>query len=403
MQTSKTPFRAGRATTTVYSILFAISFSHLLNDTIQSLIPAIYPIVKESFHLTFTQIGLITLTFQMTASLLQPVVGFYTDKKPRPFSLATGMMLTLLGLIGLAFASSFVELLLAVGLVGLGSAIFHPESSRVAFMASGGRHGFAQSLFQVGGNTGTSIGPLLAALVIADRSQRNVLWFTVIAVGATILLFRVGGWYRAHLEETLNSRSNAFQPHHLSQKRVVFSLLILIALIFSKYFYLTSLISYYTFYLIETFNFSVVNAQIHLFIFLFSVAAGTFIGGPLGDRFGRKYIIWVSILGAAPFTIALPYANAFWTSILTVPIGIILASAFSAILVYAQELVPGKIGMIAGLFFGLAFGMAGIGSAVLGKLADMTSITYVYHVCSYLPLIGLLTGFLPNLEHHDDA
>lgn len=382
----------------VLPILAAISFSHLLNDAIQSLIPAIYPIVKDSFHLTFTQVGLITLTFQMTASLLQPVVGFYTDRNPKPFSLAIGMSLTLTGLVSLAFAASFPWLLLSVGLVGLGSAIFHPESSRVAYMASGGRHGFAQAFFQVGGNTGTSIGPLCAALIVAGRGQRNVLWFTLAAIVGIAVLFKVGKWYQVHHPRTLGAKKNAFRAHSLGRKRVALSLFILIALIFSKYFYLTSLTSYYTFYLMQKFHASVAFAQVHLFIFLFAVAAGTLIGGPVGDRFGRKYVIWVSILGVAPFTILLPYVNLFWTSVLTVPIGVILASAFSAILVYAQELVPGKVGMIAGLFFGLAFGIAGIGSAVLGKLADRTSITYVFHVCSYLPLIGLLTGFLPNLE-----
>ncbi len=398
MQIETPAMVAGRATKTVYPVLIAISVSHLLNDTIQSLIPAIYPIVKDSFHLSFTQVGLITLTFQMTASLLQPVVGYYTDKNPKPFSLAVGMSLTLIGLILLAFAPSFHGLLLSVGLVGLGSSIFHPESSRIAYMASGGRHGFAQSLFQVGGNTGTSIGPLCAALIIAERGQRNVLWFTVIALAAIAVLFKIGRWYQANYSRTIGAKKSASLHPPVNKQKVALSLFILIALIFSKYFYLTSLTSYYTFYLIQNFKLSVAGAQVHLFVFLFAVAAGTFIGGPLGDRFGRKYVIWISILGAAPFTLLLPYANLFWTSILTVPIGVILASAFSAILVYAQELVPGKVGLIAGLFFGLAFGMAGIGSAVLGRLADHTSITFVFHVCSYLPLIGLLTGFLPNIE-----
>lgn len=383
---------------TVYPILAAISFSHLLNDTIQSLIPAIYPIVKESFHLTFSQVGLITLTFQMTASLLQPVVGFYTDRNPKPFSLAVGMTFTLMGLVCLAFASSFPWLLFSVGLVGLGSSIFHPEASRVAYMASGGRHGFAQSLFQVGGNTGSSIGPLCAAAILVGRGQRNILWFTIAAILAIAILYKVGKWYQIHHHRTIGSKNRAQRNPPLSQKTVAFSLFILIALIFSKYFYLTSLTSYYTFYLIDKFHVSVARSQVLLFLFLFAVAAGTLIGGPLGDRFGRKYVIWISILGVAPFTILLPFANLFWTAVLTVPIGFILASAFSAILVYAQELMPGKVGMIAGLFFGVAFGMAGIGSAVLGQLADRTSIAYVFHVCSYLPLIGLLTAFLPNLE-----
>jgi MFS transporter, FSR family, fosmidomycin resistance protein len=387
-----------QSTRTVFPILLAISFSHLLNDTIQSLIPAIYPIVKESFHLTFTQVGLITLAFQMTASLLQPVVGFYTDRNPKPFSLAIGMSFTLLGLICLAFAPSFPWLIFSVALVGLGSSIFHPESSRVAYMASGGRHGFAQSLFQVGGNTGSSIGPLCAALIVAGRGQRNILWFSLAAILGIAVLYKVGIWYKTHHHRIIGAKRHLVRTPSLTSKKIAFSLFILIALIFSKYFYLTSLTSYYTFYLIQKFHVSVASAQVHLFLFLFAVAAGTLIGGPLGDRFGRKYVIWISILGVAPFTIVLPYANLMWTSILTVPIGVILASAFSAILVYAQDLVPGKVGMIAGLFFGLAFGMAGVGSAILGKLADQTSISYVFHVCSYLPLIGLLTGFLPNLE-----
>ncbi len=398
MQTQQVSLASAPASRTVYPILLAISFAHLLNDTIQSLISAIYPIIKESFGLTFTQVGLITLTFQMTASLLQPLVGFYTDRNPKPFSLAIGMSLTLLGLVCLSFANSFPGLLVSVGLVGLGSAIFHPESSRVAYMASGGRYGFAQSVFQVGGNAGSSLGPLCAALIVAGRGQRNILWFSLAAILGIVVLYKVGWWYQAHLARTSAERKPSRRNASVSRKKVALSLLVLIALIFSKYFYLASITSYYTFYLIETFHVSVASAQVHLFLFLFSVAAGTLIGGPLGDRFGRKYVIWISILGVAPFTIALPYANLMWTSILTVPIGVILASAFSAILVYAQNLLPGKVGMIAGLFFGLAFGMAGIGSAVLGKLADMTSIAYVFHVCSYLPLIGLLTGFLPNLD-----
>ena len=387
-----------RATQTVFPVLMAISFAHLLNDGMQSLIPALYPILKTSFQLTFTQIGLITLTFQMTASILQPVIGFYTDRHPQPFSLVVGMIFTLLGLVGLAFASGFAWLLVSVGLAGLGSAIFHPESSRVAYMASGGRYGFAQAFFQVGGNTGGSIGPLCAAVLIAGRGQRNVLWFTLAAIAGILVVYRVGTWSRSHQHRIRDAGQQARRHFPLVPKKVAFSLGILIVLIFSKYIYLASLTSYYTFYLIQKFQVSVASAQIHLFVFLFAVAAGTLIGGPLGDRFGRKYVIWISILGVAPFTILLPYANLLWTSILTVPIGVILASAFSAILVYAQELLPGKVGMIAGLFFGLAFGMAGIGSAVLGKLADHTSIIFVFHVCSFLPLLGLLTGWLPNLE-----
>ena len=387
-----------RITRTVFPILIAISFSHLLNDAMQSLIPAMYPVIKTSFQLTFTQIGLITLTFQMTASLLQPVIGFYTDRHPQPFSLVAGMVFTLLGLVCLAFASGFPWLLVSVGLVGLGSAVFHPESSRVAYMASGGRYGFAQAFFQVGGNTGGSIGPLCAALLIAGRGQHNVLWFTLAAMAGIPVLYKVGKWSQSQQHRIRGDAQEARRHSSLPAKKIALSLGILITLIFSKYIYLASLTSYYTFYLIQKFHVSVASAQIHLFVFLFAAAAGTLIGGPLGDRFGRKYVIWISILGVAPFTILLPYTNLFWTSILTVPIGLILASAFSAILVYAQDLLPGKVGMIAGLFFGLAFGMAGIGSAVLGKVADHTSIIYVFHLCSYLPLLGLLTGWLPNLE-----
>jgi FSR family fosmidomycin resistance protein-like MFS transporter len=385
---------------TVFSILFAISFSHMLNDTIQSLIPAIYPVVKDSFQLNFTQIGLITLTYQLTASILQPFVGFYTDKRPQPYALVVGMSFTLLGLVSLSMAANFHLILLSVGLVGIGSAIFHPEASRMAHLASGGRRGMAQSLFQVGGNAGSSVGPLLAALIIVPYGQSSVAWFSVIALMAIVVLWNVGGWYkRKSLLPKVKSIANISEIHPLlSRQKVIFAILILMVLTFSKYIYMAGMTSYFTFYLMDKFDLSVQSAQIHLFIFLFSVAAGTFIGGPLGDRFGRKYVIWGSILGVAPFTLLLPHANLFWTSILTVCIGLIISSAFSAILVYAQELVPGKVGMIAGLFFGFAFGMAGIGSAVLGKLADLTSISYVFQVCAFLPLIGLLTGFLPNIE-----
>jgi len=385
---------------TVMVILLAISFSHLLNDTIQSLIPAVYPLIKESFHLNYTQVGLITFTFQLTASLLQPLVGFYTDRRPVPYSLATGMGFTLIGLVMLSMAGSFPMVLVSAALVGMGSSIFHPEASRLAHMASGGRHGFAQSLFQVGGNAGSSLGPLLAAAIVMPRGQFHIIWFSLAAFLGIVVLTKVGGWYAANLDRIKKKPRNAAasgQPV-LSRGRVGFSVAILAVLIFSKYFYLSSLSSYYTFYLIHKFNVSVQTAQIYLFIFLFSVAAGTIIGGPVGDRFGRKWVIWVSILGVAPFTLVLPYAGLVTTAVLSVFIGAILASAFSAILVYAQELMPGKVGMIAGLFFGFAFGMGGIGSALLGWLADKTSIDYVYHVCSFLPLIGLLTGFLPNVE-----
>ncbi len=372
---SKTHPIPSTANPTVLAILFAISFSHLLNDTIQSLIPAIYPLLKVSFHLSFVQIGLITLCFQMTASILQPCVGFYTDRKPQPFSLAWGMGLTLGGLAILAFAGSFTMVLLAAALVGMGSSIFHPESSRVAYLASGGRRGFAQSVFQVGGNAGSSFGPLLAALIVVPYGQKNVLWFALLALLGIGVLSGVGSWYRQHLaapKSALHQTGTAATK--LPSRRVIFALVILGALIFSKYFYLASLTSYYTFYVMGKFHLSIQGAQFQLFLFLFAVAVGTILGGPIGDRFGRKLVIWVSILGVAPFTLALPYANLFWTGVLAVIIGVILASAFSAILVYAQELVPGRVGLISGLFFGLAFGMAGIGSAVLGELADRTSI-----------------------------
>ncbi len=385
---------------TVFPILFAISLSHLLNDTIQSLIPAIYPVVKETYNLSFSQIGLITLTFQMAASLFQPFVGSYADRKPLPYSLAIGMGVTLTGLVTLALSSGFYFMLISVALIGTGSSIFHPEASRMAHAASGGRRGLAQSIFQLGGNVGSSIGPLLAAWIIVPYGQFSVIWFSIIALLAIVILSWVGKWYKGYLVK-LKARQagkHTAVTHHFSKNRVIGAVSILLVLIFSKYFYMASLTSYFTFYLIDKFHVSVQTSQIYLFVFLFSVAAGTLIGGPVGDRFGRKYVIWFSILGTAPFALMLPYANLFWTGVLIVPIGIILASAFSAILVYAQDLIPGKVGMIAGLFFGFAFGMAGIGSALLGKLADSTSISHVYYVCSFLPLIGIVTGFLPNIE-----
>jgi MFS transporter, FSR family, fosmidomycin resistance protein len=400
------PETSDAAEKTVMSILLAISFSHLLNDTIQSLIPAIYPVVKESFHLDFTQIGLITLTFQLTASLLQPLVGFYTDRRPLPYSLATGMCFTLGGLVLLSTAGSYPLLLVSVALVGMGSSVFHPEASRLAYMAAGSRHGFAQALFQVGGNTGSALGPLLAAMiVVGDRAQARVLWFSIAAVAAIAVLWNVGHWYRKNTFRLIPRRRKEGRPGQvtLPSRKVGWSIAILVALIFSKYFYLASMSSYYTFYLIAKFHLSIQSAQLYLFVFLFSVAAGTLIGGPVGDRFGRKYVIWVSILGVAPFTLLLPHAGLFGTAALSVVIGVILSSAFSAILVYAQELLPGKVGLVAGLFFGLAFGMGGLGSAVLGRLADRTSIGFVFQVCAFLPLIGLLTGFLPNIERRREA
>jgi FSR family fosmidomycin resistance protein-like MFS transporter len=396
--------------TTVFSILLAISFSHLLNDTMQSLIPSTYPLLKKSLHLDFSQLGLVTFCFQLTASLLQPFVGLYTDRKPKPYSLAIGMCFTGAGLALLSQAGSFPLVLVAVALVGVGSSIFHPEASRLAYLASGGRRGMAQSIFQLGGNAGASLGPLLAAQLIAPYGQSRILWFCLAALLAMIVLLRTGAWYSRNLRQRQADRPRQFPasaaqrnpaPGHpanpaIARPKVALALLILLVLIFSKYFYMASMTSYYTFFLIDKFHVSVQHSQMLLFLFLFAVAAGTLIGGPVGDRIGRKYVIWFSILGVAPFTLLLPYANLFWTGVLSVAIGVILASAFSAILVYAQELVPGKVGLIAGLFFGLAFGMGGIGAAVLGRLADHTSIRYVFQLCAFLPLLGLLTGLLPE-------
>jgi MFS transporter, FSR family, fosmidomycin resistance protein len=383
-----------------YKVLVAISICHFLNDMMSSLLPAIYPLLKTSFNLNFAQVGLITLTYQTTASLLQPMIGFYTDKKPMPFSLPIGMGATLVGLILLAIAHTFPALLVAAALVGTGSSVFHPESSRVARMASGGQHGLAQSIFQVGGNTGLSVGPLLAAFFVLPRGQMSLAWFSLVALAGMILLTGVSAWAKNHASswKKFSAKHGVDKPPDLSTARITASIAILMALLFSKFVYLASLTSYYTFYLINKFQMSVENAQIHLFVFLGAVAAGTLIGGPVGDRIGRKSVIWVSILGVLPFTLMLPYANLFWTEVLSVVIGLILASAFSVIVVYAQELVPGKVGMISGLCFGFAFGMAGLGAAVLGWLADLTSINFVYLVCSYLPAVGLLAAFLPNIE-----
>jgi MFS transporter, FSR family, fosmidomycin resistance protein len=382
---------------TAYAVLFAISVCHLLNDTMQALLPALYPVLKSAFNLDFGQIGLITFTFQLTASLLQPAVGFYTDHRPQPYSLVAGMGLSLTGLLVLSVAPTYPLLLLSAALVGMGSAVFHPESSRVARMASGGRHGLAQSLFQMGGNTGSALGPLLAAFVVVPRGQRSVAWFSAAALAGMIILSRVGAWYNAHRRSAAKIRS-ATRPHDLPRGKVVGALTILLILVFSKNVYLASISSYYTFFLIERFGLSVQSAQLHLFVFLGAVAAGTIIGGPVGDRLGRKWVIWASILGVLPFTLALPYVNLFWTGVLSVAIGVILASAFSAILVFAQELVPGRVGMVSGLFFGFAFGTAGIGAALLGDLADREGIELVYRLCSYLPALGLLTAFLPDIE-----
>jgi FSR family fosmidomycin resistance protein-like MFS transporter len=391
---------------TMFRVLAAVSFCHVLNDMMQSLLPSIYPILKSSFHLNFTQIGFITLTFQITASLLQPVIGHYTDRKPMPYSLPIGMVFTLVGLLLLAIVPTFPLLLLAAALIGMGSAVFHPESSRVARMASGGKHGFAQSFFQVGGNTGSAIGPLLAVFIILPHGQIGSAWFSLAALLGIFVLIRVSRWYKARLAHLQSKPAkHAEESAGLPRRQVITAIAVLIALIFSKYFYLAGLTSYYTFYLIAKFHVSVQSSQLHLFAFLAAVAAGTLIGGPVGDRVGRKSVIWCSILGVLPFALVLPYANLFWTGVLSIIIGFVIASAFSAILVYAQDLVPGRVGMISGLFFGFAFGMGGIGAAVLGKLADMTSIIFVYKVCAYLPAIGLLTGLLPNSQkmHREES
>ncbi|MEW6500782.1 MAG: MFS transporter [Thermodesulfobacteriota bacterium] len=384
---------------TAFAILLIISLCHLLNDMMQTLLSAIYPLLQQSYGLTFAQIGTITLTFQGTASILQPMVGFFIDRHPKPYSLAMGMGLTMTGLILFAEAGSFPILLLAAALVGTGSSVFHPESSRVARMASGGRHGLAQSLFQVGGNAGSAIGPLLAALVVLRHGQRGLVWFSLAALLGITLLIRVGHWYRQHGLVRLTARSaTAAARQTLPRGKVALTLVVLLALMFSKFFYLASMSSYYIFYLMDKFHLPLRDAQLHLFVFFGAVAAGTLAGGPIGDRFGRKVVIWASILGVLPFTLALPHANLFWTGVLSVPIGMILASAFPAIVVYAQELLPARVGTVAGMAFGFAFGMGGIGAAVLGHLVDLTSLGYVYRLCSFLPAIGLLAVFLPRLE-----
>jgi FSR family fosmidomycin resistance protein-like MFS transporter len=394
---------AGAAEGATFVILVSLAVSHMLNDTMQSLIMALYPMLKTNLGLDFAEVGLITLAFQLTASLLQPLIGLYTDRRPLPYSLAFGMAFTLIGLLLISRAATFPEVLGAAAMVGMGSAVFHPEASRVARMASGGRYGLAQSMFQVGGNAGSAFGPLMAAFVVVPNGQRSVAWFSLVALLAMLILGNVGRWYsQQHRAGQSRPRRSAAAPA-LSRPRVVLSIGILLALMFSKFFYMTSLSNYFTFYLIHKFAVPVQHAQIFLFVFLAAAAAGTFIGGPVGDRFGRKYVIWGSILGVLPFTLALPHANLFWTLVLTVPIGLILSSAFSAIIVYAQELVPGKVGLIAGLFFGLSFGLGGLGAAVLGKVADWTSLELVYQVCAFLPAIGLLAAFLPNIEQHRRA
>jgi FSR family fosmidomycin resistance protein-like MFS transporter len=382
------------------NILAAVSLCHLLNDMIQSLLPSIYPILKASFHLDFGQIGLITLVYQIVASLLQPVIGLYTDRRPMPYALAVGMCFTMAGILMLAAASTYPLLLLAAAVVGTGSAIFHPESSRIARLASGGQHGFAQSFFQVGGNAGSAIGPLLAALIVLPLGQRGVSWFALAAVAGIAVLIGVGRWRSHHLARATRNTAHAEQSRNLPRRTVARAVAVLAALVFSKYFYLASMTGYFTFYLMTRFHISVRSSQLHLFVFLGAVAAGTFLGGPIGDRIGPRYVIWVSILGVLPFTLMLPYANLFWTGILSAVIGFVLASAFSAIVVYAQELMPGRVGLVSGIFFGLAFGMGGIGAAVLGRIADLTSIEFVYRLCAWLPALGLLTGLLPKLEKH---
>ncbi len=398
MNQSVTAVDAATAGRTAVGILAAISFCHMLNDMMQSLLPAMYPMLKGAYQLSFGQIGLLTFTFQFTASLLQPLIGAYADKRPRPYSLACGMGFTLAGLLLLAYAGSYRALLGGAALIGTGSSVFHPESSRVARMASGGRHGLAQSVFQVGGSFGSAAGPLLAAFIVLPHGQTSVAWFSGVALLGMFVLFNVGHWYKTHglarLQRGTSGRAAAPRRH------VAIAISVLLALIFSKYFYLASLTSYYTFYLIDHFQVSVRNAQLLLFVFLAAAALGGMVGGPLGDRLGAKYIIWASILGVVPFTLLLPHANLFWTAVLTVPIGFILSSAFPAIVVYAQDLLPGRTGTVAGLFFGFAFGMGSVGAAALGALADHIGITLVYQLCAFLPLIGLLAGFLPDVHKY---
>jgi FSR family fosmidomycin resistance protein-like MFS transporter len=391
---SPTP-AAATASPLVLKIIGACALAHLINDLIQAVLPSIYPMLKANYGLSFTQVGLITLTFQITASLLQPWIGFYTDRHPKPFLLPAGMVCTLVGVLMLAMVGSFEMILFASALIGVGSSTFHPETSRVARLASGGRFGLAQSTFQVGGNAGSAFGPLLAAAIVIPFGQGNVAWFGVFAVFAIGVQYGLSRWYRNHLT-TFSAKRGREAAHGLSRGRITGALVVLALLVFSKYFYMASFTSYYTFYLIERFDLSVASSQLHLFLFLGAVAAGTFFGGPIGDRIGRKAVIWFSILGAAPFTLMLPYVDLFWTSVLSVVIGFVLASAFSAIVVYAQELLPGNVGMIAGVFFGLMFGFGGIGAALLGQLADVHGIEFVYRLCSYLPLLGILTVLLPS-------
>ena len=378
-------------------ILFSVAFVHLLNDCVQAVLPSIYPLLKHEFDLTFAQVGLITLTFQCTASLLQPWIGLYTDRRPIPFLLPAGMCVTLLGVGLLAWAGSFPMLLTAAAMIGIGSSTFHPEASRVARLASGGRFGFAQSLFQVGGNAGSALGPLLAAAIVVGRGQGEIAWFMLLVLVAVAVLVGVSRWYSNHLMNMVKKAAQHAGPK-LPRKKVVQALVVLALLVFSKYIYMASLQTYYTFFLIEKFHLPVGTAQLYLFLFLASVAAGTFAGGPIGDKIGRKRVIWFSILGAAPFTIMLPYANLFWTGVLSVVIGLVMSSAFSAIVVFAQELVPGKVGLISGIFFGLMFGISGVGAAAMGHIADIHGIEQVYRIASFLPLLGIMAALLPKIE-----
>lgn len=383
---------------TIFSILFAISFAHLLNDLIQAIIPSVYPILKQSYGLTFSQIGLITFAFQFSASILQPFVGYYTDKNPKPFSQIYGMLFSLAGIISLSFADSFYWIIVSVIFIGIGSSIFHPESARIANLASGGKRGLAQSIFQVGGNLGTALAPLLVALIVVPNSQKYILFFVIVAVIALGIISKIAFWYRDHLVLRNNEKGEFIDFHNLSKSKVNFAIVVLLVLIFSKFFYSASLSTYYTFYVMEKFHLSIQQAQFHMFIYLIAYALGTILGGPLGDKFGRKYIIWFSVFGAAPFALLLPYANLFYTDLLMIIIGVIISSAFPAIIVYAQELLPKKLGMVSGLFYGFAFGMGALGSALLGIFADHTSIGFVYKICSFLPLMGVICYFLPNLK-----
>lgn len=395
---SKSAHKDAVISKTIFSILFAISFAHLLNDLIQAIIPSVYPILKEKYNLSFSQIGLITFAFQFSASILQPFVGYYTDKHPKPFSQVYGMLFSLAGIVSLSFADRFEWIVISVMLIGTGSAIFHPESARISNLASGGKRGLAQSIFQVGGNFGTALGPLLVALIVVPHEQEYILWFVIAAFVALVIISKIAFWYRDHLIYRTHQNALFFDLHDLSKLRVKWSISILLVVIFSKFFYSASLSTYYTFFLMDKFHLSIRQAQFHMFIYLIAYAIGTILGGPLGDKFGRKYIIWFSVFGATPFAFLLPYVNLFWTDVLMVVIGVIISSAFPAIIVYAQELIPKKLGMVSGLFYGFAFGMGALGSALLGILADHTSIQYVYNICSYLPIIGIICYFLPNLK-----